>query len=187
VVPIDLLDTLRQTWEAICHEYDARAALPEMEALFDGADLASPSQASETTLANILTEVMERFGRFSPWYRTPAAAFGLILIQDSATGCARWGLSPDAAQRWQPLLSPLAHAIERNIGLILSVAHLGDLEKTPPPDGDPCVMASCACVPPRVILVHRSILVGADIRCETCQRSFQPVEDGPDADLDLDW
>ena len=183
MVPIDLLDTLHHTWCSICHEYDVTAELPDMQTLFEEVDLALPSQASQTVLANMLTEVITRFGRFSPWYKKPAAAFGLALVQDPATSHIRWCLSPQAVTRWQPLLEPLTIAVERNISLILSVTFIDDLERRNRPD-DSCVTAICACSPPRVILVNRSVFVGANITCDACQNQFQPVEDAPDTG---DW
>jgi hypothetical protein len=174
VVPIDLLDTLQQTWQLLCHGYDVTAELPDMESLFEGAELRSPSKASETVFANMITEMMGHLGRFSPWYKKPATAYGLTLIH-SASGPSQWGLSPKAVQRWQPLLGPLTVAIERNVGLILSATLISNLE-----EDDPCIMAQCGCTPPRVILVNRSILITANITCDACQKVFQPVPDEPD-------
>jgi hypothetical protein len=181
VVPIDLLDTLQQTWQTLCHGYDVTSELPDMESLFVGAELAVPAHAAETVLANMVTEMMGYLGRFSPWYKKPASSYGLVLMQ-GAPGPARWGLSPPAVQRWKPQITALSVAIERNVGLILSAALIGDLE----PD-DPCVMASCACVPPRVILVNRSILITASITCDACQNPFHLILDTPDNAQWLDW
>jgi hypothetical protein len=181
VVPIDLLDTLQQTWHDLCRGYDVTSELPDMESLFTGAELAAPAHAAETVLANMVTEMMGCMGRFSPWYKQSAASYGLVLIQ-GAPSSARWGLSPPAVQRWKPLITALTVAIERNVGLILSATLISDLE----PD-DPCVMASCACVPPRLILVNRSILVGALITCDACQNPFHLIPDAPDNAQWIDW
>ncbi len=82
VVPVDLLDTLHETWQAVCCAYDVAAPLPDMAALFEGVDLSAPSRAAETVLANMLTEAMECVSRFSPWYRQPVWAFGLTLVRE---------------------------------------------------------------------------------------------------------
>jgi len=173
-----LLDTLRQTWQTIGAQYDVTGALPDMETLFDGVDLDAPYRASEQVVANMLSEVMERVGRFSPWYKKPATAFGLVPTFDDITHCTRWQLSSQATRQWQRLLANLATAIEKNMGLILSANWLDSLEATLSAD-DPCVAASCLCTPPRVILVHRSVLARAEIRCDACHEVFHLIEDTP--------
>ncbi len=182
MVPVDLLDTLRQTWQAVCCAYDIAAPLPDMAALFEGADPSAPTQAAETVLANMLTEAMECISRFSPWYRQPVWAFGLELLRATPEAPAHWTLTPRALQDWQPVLRVLARAIERNIGLILSARVIASLDAQRSPDEDPCVMAACLCVPPRVILVNRSVLEQAQIRCDSCRELFQEVEGGLDID-----
>jgi hypothetical protein len=174
VVPIDLLDTFNEAWCLVCDAYEVSAELPDMASLFAGVDLSIPAQTSEMVLANILTEVMEHIGRFSPWYRKPVGAFGLTLVQNPATHRKQWTLTSGAVHQWQPVLKRLSVAIERNKGLILSASLLESLER----DDDNCVMAHCTCTPPRVILVSRSILL-AQIRCDNCQHVFELVEDAP--------
>jgi hypothetical protein len=183
VVPLDLLDTLKQTWQTIGAQYDVTGELPDMGTLFEGVDLDSARHASERVVANMLSEIMERIGRFSPWYKQPAKAFGLEMTLDDTTRCAEWRLSPQAVRQWQPLLGDLAIAIEKNVGLILSANWLDSLEARTPAD-DPCVAASCLCTPPRVILVHRSVLTYAEIRCDTCHAAFHVIEDSP---YENDW
>jgi len=182
VVPVDLLDTLHQAWEAVCCTYDISAPLPDMTALFEGADPSAPAQAAETVLANMLTEAMENVSRFSPWYRQPVWAFGLERSHAPPGAPSHWALTPRALQDWQPALRALTRAIERNIGLILSARVIASLDAQPPPDEDPCVMAACLCTPPRVILINRSVLEKAQIRCESCRELFQEVEEGLDVD-----
>jgi len=176
VVPLDMFDTLNQTWQTVGAQYDVNSELPDMGTLFEGVDLDAPHRASEQVLANMLSEVMERTGRFSPWYKKPAKFFGLVMTLDSTTQCAEWGLSAQAARQWQRLLETLAAAIEKNVGLILSANWLDDLEAQKSAD-DPCVAASCLCTPPRVILVRRSVLTHAEIRCDACHEVFHLVED----------
>lgn len=182
MVPVDLLDTLHEAWQAVCCAYDVTAPLPDMAALFEGADLAVPLRAAETVLTNMLTEAMECVGRFSPWYRQPVWAFGLALVHETPEARPHWSLTPHALQDWQRVLRMLAVAIERNIGLILSANVVASLDMLAVPEDDPCVMAACQCTPPRVILVNRSVLQKAEIRCDTCQELFREVEDGP-----ADW
>ena len=182
MVPVDLLDTLHETWQAVCCAYDVTAPLPDMAALFEGADLSVPAQAAETVLANMLTEAMECVSRFSPWYRQPVWVFGLALVHETPEASPHWSLTPRALQDWQRVLRVLAVAIERNIGLILSADVVASLDMLAVPEDDPCVTAACQCTPPRMILVNRSVLQKAEIRCDTCQEQFREVEGGP-----VDW
>ena len=186
MVPLDLLDTLRTTWRSMCREYDVAAELPDMDVLFEGANLDVPSQAAETVLANMLTEVIEGVGRFSPWYKKPAAAFGLIRVGECVTGGVRWKLSAETVRCWHECLSRLSASIERNIGLILSVGVVGELDRSAALD-DPCVMATCACSPPRIILVNRSILTRGKITCDACQTDFHLAMDSPSDASWIDW
>ncbi len=177
----DLLETLKHTWQAICDAYDLTTALPDMQALFEGVELGLPDQASEIIVANMLSEVMECVGRFSPWYKAPAGAFGLSMVCDDTTGLPRWILSSEALQQRQALLRSLAVAVEKNITLILSVNFIDSLEDETL-TYDSCVMASCLCVPPRIIVVNRQVLLNAKIICHTCQHPFQPIDETPNAD-----
>jgi hypothetical protein len=154
--------------------YDITAALPDIQALFEGADLTTPDQAAEMVTANMLSEVIELIGRFSPWYKAPASAFGLIPMRDDATKRLRWVLSSTAIQQRQEILKPLSAAIKKNIGLILSVNLISDLEESVS-TSDPRVMACCLCAPPRVILVQRSVLASTQIVCDACQQPFRQV------------
>lgn len=184
MVPVDLLDTLRETWQAVCCAYDVTAPLPDMAALFEGADLAVPPRAAETVLANMLTEAMECVSRFSPWYRQPVWAFGLTLVREAPEVPPHWSLTQGAQHNWQRALRTLERAIERNVGLILSANVIASLDMRPAPDQDPCVTAQCACTPPRVILVNRSVLLKAEIRCDNCRELFHETEGGLETD---DW
>jgi len=180
VVPVDLFDTLSDAWHAVCCAYDVSGDLPDMGVLFEGADLSAPTQASAAVLINMLTEAIGRIGRFSPWYRQPVSAFGLVMARDPATDCVHWLLAERAAEQWQRILKPLEVAIARNVGLILSVSVLDDLATQ---EDDPCVMAACLCTPPRVILVSRSVLRTAQIRCDACHQQFHLVEGAPGMDF----
>lgn len=182
MVPVDLFDTLNDAWRAVCCAYDVSGDLPDMGALFEGTDLSAPAQASAAVLTNMLTEAVGRVGRFSPWYRQPVSAFGLVLARDPATDCVHWQLDEHVVEQWGRILKPLEVAIARNVGLILSVSVLEGLDLAAQ-EHDPCVMAACLCTPPRVILVSRSVLQTAQIRCDACQQQFHLVEDAPGADF----
>jgi hypothetical protein len=83
-------------------------------------------------------------------------------------------LSPSAYVQWQALLGPLAAAIKGNVGLILAADMVDALAPaTLPPDR---VMATCLCVPSRIIVVKRAVLLGADVICDACGQPFRLVE-----------
>lgn len=169
--PIDLLDsTLEQTWEILCTTYDVSSDLPGTQILFAQAALSTPPKAAETVFVNMLTEVIEKVSRFSPWYKQPARAFGLVSLRDPSTGQSRWLLAPEALQRWQPLLKKLTQAIKLNNGLIqatLLIENLGGEEN------DPMVIAQCQCYPPKRIQINLSILDKTAIICDECQQPFE--------------
>jgi len=177
----DIVDVLNAIWQTISAAYDVTAGLPEIQHLFAGVDLSTPRKGAETILVNMLAEAMESVGRFSPWYRKSADAFGLTLVRDPATDCIGWRLEVGMVHRWQRLLDSLASALEKNVGLILSASLLDELERQASAE-DLCVAASCLCTPPRIILVNRSVLVGAEIKCDACQHPVQPIEDTPVSD-----
>lgn len=168
---VDLLEALEQTWQVICDEYDVVADLPDMRVLLKGADLIAPEQAAETVLANMLLEARDGISRFSPWHLQP---LGLKLVREDEPGRSRWVLSPKARQQWQPLLEPLARAVRGNLGLALAADLLEGLEGLAAPADR--VVATCLCVPPRLIRVERALFMASEIMCDCCQRPFRPVE-----------
>lgn len=168
---MDLLDALRETWQAICDAHDAVAELPDVSALFEGADLSAPDRAAEIVLANMLLEVMGSIPRFSPLAKRP---LGLRRVQPAGAEPCCWTLSPEAHDRWRPLLAPLAAAIEKNVGLLLA-AHLLDDGAEASAAGTGRVFAICACIPPRVIKARRSALAACDVACDACQQPFRPA------------
>jgi hypothetical protein len=145
--------------------------MPELPALFAGADLSRPEQAAQSVVVSMLQEVMEAVGRFSPWYRQPARAFGLTSVRDPLTARTRWLLAPEAAQRWRDILEQLVGVIRRYSGLIRAMILVDDLMGDLPGD-DPCVTARCTCWPPRSILLRKSVLDKAEILCEVCLQPF---------------
>lgn len=172
----ELDDVLEWAWRTICEAYDVSADLPDMHALFGGADLTAPAAAAEMVLVNMLAEAVESISRFSPWYRMPARAFGMIQMRDRTTERTRWLLAPEAAQRWESVLKRLAEAIQRNMVLLQATRVVDDLMRQIPPD-DPCVMACCVCEPKRVILINRSVLRRGEVICSGCHHPFLPLDE----------
>lgn len=178
--PIEMLNaSLERAWVAVCDAYDVSACMPDIRTLFADVDLSQPQQAAEAVLVAMLLEVMESVSRFSPWYKQPARAFGLTSIRDLSTQRSRWILAPEAVQRWRDILCQLNELISRYSGLIRALVLVDDLmgKET---DEDPCVVAQCACHPPRTIQLRRSVLYKAEIICELC---LQPFRQQPETKL----
>lgn len=167
---IDLLDALQHAWLVICRAYEVIPDLPDLPSLFDGADLHTPEHAAETIVANMLLDVVEAVGRYSPAYAQPC---GLILAHDPVTDRGYWTLSPETRERWQALLAPLATAIGRNVGLILAADLLEGLGEAAAGDR---VLACCLCLPARVILVNRAVLDNSEIVCDACRHPFHRID-----------
>lgn len=171
VDPVEALnETLERAWEAICKTYDVSACLPDMQTLFSGADLSRPTQAAESVLAAMLLEVIECVGRFSPWYKLPARAFGLASVRDPKTNRPAWVLGPESIHKWQGLLQPLAQIVRKYAGLIQAMILVDDLMQDLP--GDPCVTAKCGCQPPKAIQIRRSVIEKTEITCQSCLQPF---------------
>lgn len=177
MVLVDTLDeVLDETWRTLCSAYDVSGDLPDIETLFEGGDLADSYQAAEAVVVNMLTEIIEIVGRFSPWYTKPARAFGLINIREQTCNRVRWILAPEAAQRWQSHLQALVFAIEGTTGLLEATLLVGKLMRRAPLD-DPCVTAACNCIPRRVILINKSFLDCQRIICRDCEQPFQIIKE----------
>jgi len=169
--PVEALyATLEGAWNAVCTTHEVSACLPDMQTLFSGADLSRPNQAAESVLAAMLLEVIECSGRFSPWYKLPARAFGLASVRDPRTQRPTWVLGPEAVQKWQALLQPLAQVVRRYGGLIRAMALVDDLMQDLP--GDPCVTAKCGCQPPKTIQIRKSVIEKTEITCHACMQPF---------------
>jgi hypothetical protein len=175
--PVETLkEVLEHTWKSLCHAYDVVAEIPPMRPVFGGADLTRPEDAAEIVLANMLLEVIECLGRFSPWYTLPARAFGLMSYRDFESQETRWRLAPEAIHKWRTTLLPLTAAIRHNSGLIQAVFLVDDLMVDSHQE-EACALASCDCDPPRLIQIQPSILEQAGIRCDCCERPFLLVAD----------
>jgi hypothetical protein len=170
--PIEELDDiLDHTWRTLCDYYDAGGELPDIQSLFYRADVTTPGQAAEIVIANMLLEVVDGISRFSPWYTKPARAFGLRAIRETITKCTRWRLAPEAIQKWQALIEPLADSIRQNSGAIQAMLYveslMGSLHYQ-----DECVTARCNCQPPHIIRLKKSALDGMKIYCSVCGQPF---------------
>jgi len=170
--PIEELDEcLDHTWRVLCDHFDADGELADIQVLFDGTDTTMPNKAAEIIIANMLIEIVGNIGRFSPWYTKPARAFGLSTIRDIKTNCIRWILAPEAIQKWQTLITPLAGSIYQNSGLIQAMLYVENLMGGAP-NQDDCRIASCSCLPSHTIRVKKSVLDKMEIYCNVCKQPF---------------
>ncbi|MGD2158451.1 MAG: hypothetical protein PVG32_16350 [Anaerolineales bacterium] len=170
--PVDLLDAaIEGAWEGFCTEYEVSAEMPDMKTLFLGAELDIPNLAAECVIINMLTDVIECLGRFSPWYTKPARAFGLVSIRDRRTNRYRWMLAPEALRRWADVLDKMTLAIRKNIGLIQATLLVDNLVMEEICE-EPRVNAHCDCVPPRVIQINQIVLIETKIICDACKQPF---------------
>ena len=170
--PIQLLDTtLERSWATLCAAYEVESDIPNIQILFDRAPIKTPPKAAEIVLVNMLTDVIENVGRFSPWYKQPARAFGLVSLRDPVTGQSRWLLAPEALLRWRNLLQDLTQSIKQNNGLIQATLLIENLAVDEL--DDPHVIAECHCLPPKRIQITKSILIKSEIICDECQGNFE--------------
>lgn len=161
---------LEHAWERLAGAYDVTTCMPELAALFEHTDLRRPQSAAQGVVVAMLLEITENIGRFSPWYRLPARSFGILSSLDPQNKRTRWRLAPEAAQKWQGLITPLAELINKYSGLIRAMLLVDDLMNDIP--GDPCVTAHCRCVPPRAIQLSQSVLAKSEILCEHCRQPY---------------
>lgn len=173
VDPVEALHaSLEWAWGSLSQSYDVTAGMPDISSLFAGADLSRPERAAQAVVVSMLQEVMEAVGRFSPWYKQPARAFGLTCVRDPLSLRTHWLLAPEAAQRWRDVLEPLGGVIRKYSGLIQAMLLVDDLMDDISVD-DPCVTAYCICWPPRSVQLRKSVLAKAEIICEHCLQPFQ--------------
>jgi hypothetical protein len=169
--PVEALhQSIEQAWMSICRGYEVAACMPDIQTLFAGADLTHPNQSAESVVVAMLQEANESVGRFSPWYKQPARAFGLTSVRDARSGRVKWMLAPEAVQRWQDILAPLANSIRKYSGLIHAMLLVDDLMADI--DADPCITAQCSCIPPLTIQLRRSVLEKSEILCDRCLQPF---------------
>lgn len=177
--PLSVLDCeLERVWSDIRNTYDVAGSLPELPALFAGADLRDAGAAAEIVLVNMLTEVMERVSRFSPWYTRPASAYGLERVRDSATGQVSWRLQPDVKRHCQPLLDRLGNAITASRSLLQVFILVDDFLETNRGEDDEALLCCCDCSPPRYIWLPRCVAQQGGAVCDLCRTPFSAVEEG---------
>jgi hypothetical protein len=172
VDPADLLgQAFEHAWEELCAAFDVHAQLPDLQELLDGGDLGKPGETAQQVFVNMLLEIMGCVSRFSPWYRQPARAYGLVQVKAGHSSKSRWGLAPEAVQKWQGCLDILAVVIRKNSGLIQAILYVDGL-MTSDSGEEAEIVVSCRCLPPRRIQVRRSMLEQADIVCDACLHPF---------------
>ncbi|NDJ77976.1 MAG: hypothetical protein GYB65_17130 [Chloroflexi bacterium] len=172
MITVDLYESLHHVWDALCTRYDVSCELPPISSLLERVDISTSDLAAQCVLVNMLSDIMESVGRFSPWYKRPASAFGVMLQRRGGQRRPEWGLTSAACDTYAALLGQLATAIEHNVGVILATQFVDDLDQRPAPDG-PCRTAACCCRPPRMILVYHAVTADAEIICNACQQPFQ--------------
>jgi hypothetical protein len=168
----DLYGVLEFSWQTLCKEFEVDTSLPDVRCLFLGVDLEDSVAAAESVVTNMLTEITERVHRFSPWYRCPARAFGLISLRDPATHKVFWKLAPEAIQRWQKILEPLECEIAYKSSLITMMIDIDQIHVTPHEDS---VLAVCECHPPKELLVNHLFLQEEGVICNACHQNFVPL------------
>jgi hypothetical protein len=171
---IDPVERINQViegaWEEIRMTFEVSGCAPELQDLFQDVDLADARRAAEGLVVAMLQEVCERVGRFSPWYKSPARAYGLTSIRDKRTNRVHWVLAPEAALQWQNVIEPLRVMITKYSGLIQALVLVANL--TEDFGDDPCVTARCACSPPLMVQLKKSVLDQGQIICQQCQQPF---------------
>jgi hypothetical protein len=169
--PVEQINrVIEVAWEEIRATFEVSGCAPEMQDLFREVDLAEARQAAEALVVAMLQEASERVGRFSPWYKSPARAYGLTSVRDKRTNRVRWVLAPEAALRWRNVIEPLQEMIAKYSGLIQALVLVANL--TEDFADDPCVTARCACSPPLVVQLKRSVLDQGQIICQQCRQPF---------------
>jgi hypothetical protein len=165
----DFYQVMDFAWETLCTQYDIDSSLPDIKYLLVGAKLEDSVLAAETVVANMLTEITERVHRFSPWYRCPARAFGLISLRNPKTHKIRWQLAPEAVQKWQKIIEPIECEIAYKASLITMMESIDQMELDPREES---VVAVCCCSPPKELLVSRAFLLNEGIICNACHKNF---------------
>jgi hypothetical protein len=172
IEPVDVLNqALQAVWAEVCAYFDVSTNMPDMQEIFWQVDLSDPYLAAEAVLCSILLDVTEQVGRFSPWHRKPARAYGLISTLDRQTKKVRRFLAPEAALQWQNVLHCLERLIRQYQGLIRALMMVSDLMDDLPED-EPYISAQCHCCPPIRIQLKKSVLETTSITCQQCQQPF---------------
>jgi hypothetical protein len=171
--PIEVLsETLDSVWHKLCDLYDVYNSIPEMETIMADIDMSDPDRAAHDMMANLIVEIMEQVSRFSAWYTKPSRAFGLVSVSDKNQLRPKQILAPEAVMKWESSLNDLSDAFRKNSGLIKASLLVDRLMGDMHSDKDPHVVVSCDCVPKIKIRLRESILVKADLTCDTCKERF---------------
>lgn len=168
----DFYSVLDFSWKTISDEFDVDTSLPEIKCLFFGVDLEDSEAGAEGVVTNMLTEITERVHRFSPWYRCPARAYGLISLRDPNSHKVYWKLAPEAVQKWQKVLEPLECEIAYKSSLIEMMMTIDQIEFEP---NQKSVLAVCECTPPKELLVNQLFLAEEGVICNSCHTHFVPL------------
>ena len=165
----DFYGVLDFSWQTLQKEFDVASSLPDIKCLFIGVCLKDSVDAAEGVLINMLTEITESVHRFSPWYRCPPRAYGLISLRDPETHKVFWKLAPEAVQKWQKILEPLEGEIAYKSSLIEMMMTIDQIDFEP---NQRSVLAICECQPPKELLVNLHFLADEGVICNACHQHF---------------
>ncbi|MFN3308279.1 MAG: hypothetical protein ACK44E_03640 [Anaerolineales bacterium] len=174
--PIEAMqDLLAKTWTEMCRLYDVTASLPDIPLIFEHVQLNDACVAAEKILVNLLLEVMESVGRFSPFYRQPPRAFGVMSYRNPQTQRIEWILAPEGHRRWEAQLNSLEWLLGQYGGIFRAMLLVEGLMVRSTPS-DPQVLAHCLCEPPHVIHLKRSLVQKKEVICDTCKHPYKMYE-----------
>jgi hypothetical protein len=174
--PVEILsETLQNVWDSLCDTYDVSNSLPDMETIMHEVDMTDPDRAAHDIMVNLITDIIEQVSRFSPWYTKPSRAFGIVSVADKIQLKPRQILAPEAVLKWEAFLDALSEAVRINSGLIKATLLVNRLMGEADLEKDPHVIVSCECIPCVKIRLKKSILVKADLTCDTCKEKFRIV------------
>ncbi len=174
--PIEAMqELLIRTWSEMCRLYELNTSLPDIQMIFEQVDLEDACIAAEKIIVNLLLEVMESVGRFSPFYRQPPRAFGVTSYRNPNTQRVEWILAPEGHRRWEATLSQLEWLLSQYGGILQAVILVEGLMVRSTPS-DPQVLAYCHCEPPHAIQLKRSLVQKREIICDTCKQPYEMAE-----------
>ncbi|PWH17671.1 MAG: hypothetical protein DDG59_07790 [Anaerolineae bacterium] len=174
--PIEAMqDLLTSIWSEMCRMYDVDAHVPDLPLIFEQVDLSDACIAAEKILVNLLLEIMEDVGRFSPFYRQPPRAFGVMSYRNPRTQRVEWILAPEGHRRWEMASNKLEWLISQYRGIFRAVILVeGWMMRSTP--NDPQVLAYCHCEPPHAIQLKRSLVQKREILCDSCRHPYEMRE-----------
>lgn len=177
--PIEVMqELLARTWSEMCRLYEINASLPDLQLIFEQVDLKDACIAAEKIIVNLLLEVMESVGRFSPFYRQPPRAFGVMSYRNPQTQRVEWILAPEGHRRWETPLNQLEWLLGQYGGIFRAMLLVEGLMVRSTPN-DPQVLATCQCEPPHAIQLKRSLVQKKEVICDTCKQPYEMIEVQP--------